>query len=711
MLLVTYYLKSLSALEKENADLKSRLAKCQQELESTRQSEFRYRQIFENSPISMVLINTDGHLTQMNAAAQQLYGLPLEQFDQQACPIFENPQLVENGTLPYMKQAFSGVAVIEPPTCYDTSRDSAGGRFHYGRGHYAPIRNEAGVVEEIVEVAADFNDFFALQKQLLQEQYLATKERSNLLFTVSRIANLLLLSSDYKTVLDDVLRLLGEAVGSDRCAIINTKKYPVSPDANVNIASEWCKKGILSSEECTPELEKMVLQDFPELYEKLVNAENANYFIQDLSESSRNVFTAQGVSSIVYLPIIVNNQPWGQIGFDNCGKPKLFDQAAIAILKIAADNIAAAIERQMRDEQLRASETRYRTLFELSNEGIYRFTIEPPLDTSVSIEEQMEWLYQAYRIAEVNHTFASQYGFSTPEEAIGKDSSFFCALHSEKNCQTSRDVLENCYQLRNRENQEITADGKPRYFLQNIVCDLQNGYVVGGWGSQLDITELRQTQEALAEERIRVETALIRQRNSIAQDIHDTLAQSFGGILMQLQAATYFASSNPEKSTTHLITARDLAKEGLSQARKSVWSLHEESGEYRDLNTSIAQVVRQLTASSDIEVNVEIEGDSYLLDPDLGMNLLRIFQEAVTNVVRHSQASTLSLRLIYEPQQIHLQIRDNGHGFDPTLPIKGFGLTGMQQRCDSLGADFRLNSKPGSGTLIQVTCSIASGIE
>ncbi|MEM9153096.1 MAG: PAS domain S-box protein, partial [Cyanobacteria bacterium P01_F01_bin.3] len=93
--------------------LQARVAELEADNQHLRQSESRYRQVFENAPTSMLFANRNGYITEMNAAAEALYGLNLEQLNEQACPLFDNPQLVENGTLPYMQMALAGEAVIE----------------------------------------------------------------------------------------------------------------------------------------------------------------------------------------------------------------------------------------------------------------------------------------------------------------------------------------------------------------------------------------------------------------------------------------------------------------------------------------------------------------------------------------------------------------------------------------------------------------------
>ncbi len=192
------------------------------------------------------------------------------------------------------------------------------------------------------------------QEQARRDQ--AAQESARLLGSVAEAANLLLRSADYTTVLPEVTRLLGEAVGSDRCAIATTQSYPVAPTSLISIAAEWCRDGVMAAHHATPELATATWQQFPELYKHLQAEEVANYLVTELSESNRNLFKSQDISSVVYLPIVVDGKPWGQIGFDNCGEPRLYDEAEISILRVAAESIAAAISRQAQDEALHQSE-------------------------------------------------------------------------------------------------------------------------------------------------------------------------------------------------------------------------------------------------------------------------------------------------------------------------------------------------------------------
>ena len=207
------------------------------------------------------------------------------------------------------------------------------------------------------------------------------------------------------------------------------------------------------------------------------------------------------------------------------------------------------------------------------------------------------------------------------------------------------------------------------------------------------------------------QAAISEERNRIAREIHDTLAQSFTSIRMQLEAALRLLTRNPEQAQACITLAQDLAKTGLAAARRSVWALQPEAEDYRHLSTTLERLAAQQTAETSIQVEVEIVGTPYALPSEVGMNLLRIGQEALNNAIRHASAQTI-LTLTYAPHQIQLQIQDDGQGFDPLLASSGgFGLIGMQQRSDRLGGTFTLSSQLGRGTEVRITVPILERIE
>lgn len=212
------------------------------------------------------------------------------------------------------------------------------------------------------------------------------------------------------------------------------------------------------------------------------------------------------------------------------------------------------------------------------------------------------------------------------------------------------------------------------------------------------------------------QAAILEERNRIAREIHDTLAQGFTGVIVQLEAAKGVLATQPETAQAHLNRAGELAREGLQEARRSVWCLRPEALESQDLPTALLRTVRQMTYGTPIKVEVCVEGTPYKLPTALEQNLLRIGQEALTNVLKHAQAQTVQLNLRFETislesgcaNAIHLQISDDGQGFNPQQQQThaGFGITSMQERSQQLGGQFNLTSHLGNGTIVTVTLPV-----
>jgi signal transduction histidine kinase len=203
--------------------------------------------------------------------------------------------------------------------------------------------------------------------------------------------------------------------------------------------------------------------------------------------------------------------------------------------------------------------------------------------------------------------------------------------------------------------------------------------------------------------------AILEERNRMARDIHDSLAQAFTGIILQLEAAKRkIAATQPEAAQNCLSRARSLAASGLSEARRSVRALRPEALESDDLPSALYYIVEQMSWNTDVKITLQIDGTPRPIPIDVEINLLRIGQEALTNAVRHADAQNIRLNLLFEPEAVHLQIRDDGRGFQPQVQLTngGFGLIGMQERSRQIGAQLRLVSSIGRGTEAIVTVPV-----
>ena len=213
-------------------------------------------------------------------------------------------------------------------------------------------------------------------------------------------------------------------------------------------------------------------------------------------------------------------------------------------------------------------------------------------------------------------------------------------------------------------------------------------------------------ENALLHERTRSAT-VAEERNRLAREIHDTLAQGFTGIILQLEAAEQVLAREPPAALEHIDKARALARESLQEARRSVWNLLPGQLERDTLDGAIFQAVRAIGSEGEVEAGFSCTGEPRTLSVEAQTCLLRVTQEALTNVRKHAQAQRVEVTLAYEDAGVSLTVRDDGRGFDPAAPRPsgrggGFGLIGMRERCQLANGVLTVESAPGQGTVIHV---------
>ncbi len=209
--------------------------------------------------------------------------------------------------------------------------------------------------------------------------------------------------------------------------------------------------------------------------------------------------------------------------------------------------------------------------------------------------------------------------------------------------------------------------------------------------------------------------AVLTERTRLAQELHDTVEQTLTGIALQLDAASKLHDRSPENSLHHLELARSLMAKSQVEVRQSVWDLRRRALEQFDLATALAEGARQITSGTNVQVHLETRGEPRFLPEVVEENLLRIGQEALANIIKHSGATQANIELQFERQQVSLQVKDNGTGFDPEKaagPGEGhFGLLGMSERAKRLDGRFILSSKPGAGTSVRVEIPLNPSLE
>ncbi|WP_092535906.1 sensor histidine kinase [Amycolatopsis arida] len=210
------------------------------------------------------------------------------------------------------------------------------------------------------------------------------------------------------------------------------------------------------------------------------------------------------------------------------------------------------------------------------------------------------------------------------------------------------------------------------------------------------------------------EAGVLAERQRLSREIHDTLAQGFTGIITQLEAAAQ-ARHDPAELDRHLAQATALARENLTDARRSVRALGPEVLDTAELPDALADVARRWSTMSGVPAEFTTTGTARPLHPEIEATLLRVTQEALANVAKHAQASRVGLTLSYMEDQVTLDVRDDGVGFGPEVPARtehgGFGLAGMRHRVRRLAGTLHVESEPGAGTAVSASVPAISAGE
>lgn len=195
---------------------------------------------------------------------------------------------------------------------------------------------------------------------------------------------------------------------------------------------------------------------------------------------------------------------------------------------------------------------------------------------------------------------------------------------------------------------------------------------------------------------------VVEERSRLAREIHDTIAQGLAGVVIQLETAEN-AIHEPDEALARLRRARELARESLNEARRSVWNMRPLAVAEAGIISAIQGLVEAL-ASQGFQIACQIDPD-LVLAPDAEDVLFRVCQEALFNIRKHSGASAVSVSLTADGAGAVLRVTDDGQGFDPSRqtgpgPSGGFGIWSMQGRLERLGGRLSIESQPGAGTTL-----------
>ena len=252
-------------------------------------------------------------------------------------------------------------------------------------------------------------------------------------------------------------------------------------------------------------------------------------------------------------------------------------------------------------------------------------------------------------------------------------------------------------------------DGEYRWIVDTDVPRFDaDGKFIGYVGSNVDITDRKRAEEL---------EARVNERTRIARELHDTLLQSFHGLLLHFQTAYSLLPSRPDEAREKLEKAINAATQAIIEGRDAVQALRSFTAETNDLAAAIKTVGEELTARESNSISpafrVEVEGKPRNLHPIRRDEVHRIAAEALGNAFRHAQARNIEVEIRYEEQQFRLRIRDDGKGIDPevlrTTEREGhFGLHGMKERAEIADGKLEIWSRDGAGTEIELTIPASS---
>jgi signal transduction histidine kinase len=226
-------------------------------------------------------------------------------------------------------------------------------------------------------------------------------------------------------------------------------------------------------------------------------------------------------------------------------------------------------------------------------------------------------------------------------------------------------------------------------------------------GVIMDITDRKRTERALRRARERALevrfSAVLDERTRLARDIHDTLLQGFTGIALKLVAAISRVTE-PVESVVALRALVGLAQQTLIDARRAVWDLRSPALAGGDFPVALRTAAEDCVRGTRLELEYEVVGIPRPVDPDVEGVVVRVAQEAITNVVKHAEARTVRVRLSFEARRVRLSVIDDGRGFVVASDFHSYGghwgLLGMRERASQIRGKLSLRSTPGHGTAL-----------
>ena len=252
-------------------------------------------------------------------------------------------------------------------------------------------------------------------------------------------------------------------------------------------------------------------------------------------------------------------------------------------------------------------------------------------------------------------------------------------------------------------------DGTYRWFLARYNPLVEEGRARRWYVSATEIESRKQEEERIRQENVRLE-----ERTRIAQELHDTLLQTFQSASLHLGGTVLsMAQDSPVKNQLDRIL--EIMRQGIVESRSAIQGLRSSGSQTSDLVGALSRIQDELKVQPDIDFRVTVTGRQKQLAREIQHEIYRIGREALVNAFCHSEAKRIELELAYSDSELHVRIRDNGRGIDPQVLENGrdghWGLAGMRERATRIGGVLKILSSPAAGTEVQLSIPICLASE
>ncbi|HEX8814062.1 MAG TPA: ATP-binding protein [Terriglobales bacterium] len=398
-------------------------------------------------------------------------------------------------------------------------------------------------------------------------------------------------------------------------------------------------------------------------------------------------FRHYGTKSTLILPLYVAGDPLiGVLSFASLDEEREYSEALRSRLEVLAQIFANALARQGKELRLRESEARLNLATRSAGAGLW----------TMDLSTKRLWL------AETTHSI-----LGLPSSASIDYQQFLQMVHPEERglVQAAVDRALSTGEEQGVEYRIIRQDGQVRWLSSRGHTHAEASaapYLL--MGVTVDVTEARRAEERVRVLSTRLITAQEEERRRIARELHDDISQSLALLVIKLMRADQPVSGKPGKRHAGVVELCAELREVATRVSRMSHALHSAKLEYLGLEFAVQSHCRQFSEQHRIVVMCECKDVPAKMDSFLALSLLRIVQEALHNVAKHSQAKSAKVNLQASGSELALSIKDDGQGFDPQQAqlSEGLGLISMRERVHLAGGKFALSSVPGKGTSISV---------